>query len=63
MVTHHKVNQNQKITVNLTSRMRRRKFLGKLTPDTYTASIVIVIDISRRIAFIAKHVSYMFLVL
>jgi hypothetical protein len=35
--------------------MRRRNFLGKSTPDTYTASSVSVMDISRRIAFNAKH--------
>jgi hypothetical protein len=35
--------------------MRRRNNLGKSTPDTYTASSVSVMDISRRIAFNAKH--------
>jgi hypothetical protein len=50
MVTLHKVNQNHKKTVNLTSRKRKRK----LTPDTYTASSVSVMAMSRRIAFNAK---------
>jgi hypothetical protein len=35
--------------------MRIRNYLGKSIPETYIASSVSVIDISRRIAFNAKH--------
>ena len=35
--------------------MRRQNYLGKSTPDKFIASSVSVMDISRRIAFNAKH--------